>query len=138
MSVEDWNGTPFQVVVTWASGEREAYTFEAKKRDTLKKAMLDVLNADTGSFSAVWNRVCKTLDARVDERGLQPDREGFTVSVDLNVDGSTPYVHGLAVVWEWDCEEFQWLNRHDLMDALTSESDSFCEIASHWMGESEW
>jgi len=99
MSVEDWNGTPFQVVVTWASGEREAYTFEAKKRDTLKKAMLDVLNADTGSFSAVWNRVCKTLDARVDERGLQPDREGFTVSVDLNVDGSTPYVHGLAVVW---------------------------------------
>ena len=41
-------------------------------------------------------------------------------------------------MWEWDSEEIQWLNRHDLMDGLTGDSDSFCEIASHWMGESEW
>ena len=31
MSVEDWDGAPFQVVVTQVSGERDVYTFEAKE-----------------------------------------------------------------------------------------------------------
>lgn len=39
MSVEDWDGAPFQVVVTQVSGERDVYTFEAKKRSVLKEEM---------------------------------------------------------------------------------------------------
>lgn len=137
MSVEDWDGTPFQVVITWTSGDRSTFTFEAKKRSVLKEKMLRILDADTDGFPSAWERACEALGAKIEPRGFESDREGFTISVDLSA-GSTPYIHGLAVVWELDSEEFQWLNRHDLMDALTSESDSFCEIASHWMGESEW
>jgi hypothetical protein len=137
MSVEDWDGTPFQVVITWKSGDRSTFTFEAKKRSVLKEEMLRVLDANTDGFPSVWERACEALGAKIEPRGFESDREGFTISIDLNA-GTTPYIHGLAVVWEWDSEALQWLNRHDLMEALIGESDSFCEIASHWMGESEW
>lgn len=99
MSVEDWDGAPFQVVVTQVSGERDVYTFEAKRRSVLKEEMLRVLDADVDSFPSVWERACKALEAKIEPRGFESDREGFTISVDLSA-GSTPYVHGLAVVWE--------------------------------------
>lgn len=132
MSVEDWDGAPFQVVVTQVSGERDVYTFEAKDRDVLKKEMLRVLDADVDSFPSVWERSCEILGARIEPRGFESDREGFTISVDLSA-GSTPYIHGLVVVWEWDSKAFQWLNRHDLMYSMGDDSDLFCNVAEHWM-----
>lgn len=53
MSVEDWDGTPFQVVITWTSGDRSTFTFEAKKRSILKEEMLRVLDADTDDLPSV-------------------------------------------------------------------------------------
>jgi hypothetical protein len=136
MSVEDWGGAPFQVVVTWASGERDVYTFEAKNRDVLKREMLRVLDADVDSFPSVWERSCEALGARIEPCGFESDREGFTISVDLSA-GSVPYVHGMAVRWELDCEVIQWLNRHDLMDAMGDGSDLFCNIADYWTENGE-
>ena len=70
MSVEDWDGAPFQVVVTQVSGERDVYTFEAKRRSVLKEEMLRVLDADVDSFPSVWERACKALEARSSRVGL--------------------------------------------------------------------
>lgn len=136
MPVEDWDGAPFQVVITWASGERDVYTFEAKDRDVLKAEMFRVLDTDTDGFPAMWERSCKALGARIEPHGFESDREGFTISVDLSA-GSVPYVHGMAVRWELDCEVTQWLNRHDLMDALGDGSDLFCNIADYWTENGE-
>lgn len=136
MSVEDWGGAPFQVVITWVSGERDVYTFEAKDRDVLKKEMLRVLDTDTDGFPTMWERSCQDLGARIEPSGFDSDREGFTISVDLSA-GSVPYVHGLAVMWELDCEVIQWLNRHDLMDSMSDDSDLFCNIADYWTENSE-
>lgn len=136
MSVEDWDGAPFQFAVTRASGERDVYTFEAKDRDVLKKEMLRILDTDTDGFPVVWERSCQALGARIEPCGFDSDREGFTISVDLSA-GSVPYVHGLAVMWELDCEVIQWLNRHDLMDAMSDDSDLFCNIADYWTKNGE-
>ena len=84
MSVEDWDGTPFQVVITWTSGDRSTFTFEAKKRSVLKEEMLRVLDADTDGFPSVWERACEALGAKIEPCGFQSDREGFTISVDLS------------------------------------------------------